>query len=76
MARKGRPSASPYSKTWTMFGCLIDATASASARNRIRSFGPSRRPRDHLERDEPVEPELAGLVDQPIPPSPRTSIRS
>ncbi len=35
--KKGSPSWSPTSKTWTMFGCCKRATASASVRNRCRS---------------------------------------
>ena len=47
-----------------MLGCCKRATASASVRKRASSVGAGvAAGQDHLEGDDAVEPELAGLVD-------------
>ena len=51
-----------------MFGCRSRATASASTRNRARRFECAVAPADdHLEGDQAIQANLAGLVDDPHP---------
>ena len=77
MARNGRPLASPYSYTWTTWGCLTAATASASARNRISSFDPARcSPSTIFRATSRFSFVCRAFQTTPIPPSPSGASRS
>ena len=77
MARYGRPLVSPYSYTWTTWGCLTAATASASARKRISSFDPARcSPSTILRATSRFSFTWRAFQTTPIPPSPSSSSRS
>ena len=60
----GSPSWSPSSWIWTIPGCWIWATARASMWNRaIWSSEACAAGQDHLERDQAIQPDVPGLVD-------------